>query len=102
MEVALTAEMLGGERITELGLANAVVPADQLDAAVEAVVQRIAGGPPMALSMTKRMLGNATTSSLLQALEAEAVAQNVNLGTKDMAEAMRAFAEKRPPEFRGE
>ena len=102
MEVALTAEMLGGERIKELGLANAVVPADELDAVVDAVVRRIAGGPPMALSMTKRMLENSATSSLLQALEAEAVAQNVNLGTKDMAEAMRAFAEKRPPEFRGE
>jgi enoyl-CoA hydratase/carnithine racemase len=99
---ALTAEMMGGERIAELGLANAVVAADQLDEVVDAVVQRIAGGPPMALSMTKRMLENSTTSSLLQALEAEAVAQNVNLGTKDMAEAMRAFAEKRPPEFRGE
>jgi len=56
----------------------------------------------MALSMTKRMLENSTTSSLLQALEAEAVAQNVNLGTKDTAEAMRAFAEKRRPAFRGE
>jgi 2-(1,2-epoxy-1,2-dihydrophenyl)acetyl-CoA isomerase len=100
-EVALTAEMLGGARIAELGLANAVVPADELDAVVDAVVQRIAGGPPMALSMTKRMLENSVNSSLLQALEAEAVAQNVNLGTKDMAEAMRAFAEKRPPEFQG-
>jgi 2-(1,2-epoxy-1,2-dihydrophenyl)acetyl-CoA isomerase len=78
------------------------VPADELDEVVDAVVQRIAAGPPMALSMTKRMLENSATSSLLQALEAEAVAQNVNLGTKDMAEAMRAFAEKRPPEFRGE
>ena len=42
MEVALTAEMLGGERIKELGLANAVVPADELDEVVDAVVQRIA------------------------------------------------------------
>ena len=66
------------------------------------MVQRIAGGPPIALSMTKRMLENAATSSLLQALETEAIAQNVNLDTKDMAEAMTAFAEKRPPEFRGE
>jgi 2-(1,2-epoxy-1,2-dihydrophenyl)acetyl-CoA isomerase len=102
MEVGLTAEMLGAERIKELGLANAVVPDDELDAVVDDVVQRVAAGPPMALSMTKRMLENSVTSSLLQALEAEAVAQNVNLGTKDMAEAMRAFAEKRRPEFRGE
>jgi enoyl-CoA hydratase/carnithine racemase len=51
--------------------------------------------------MTKRMLDNAANASLIQALETEAIAQNVNLGTSDMAEAMRAFAEKRPPVFHG-
>jgi enoyl-CoA hydratase/carnithine racemase len=101
-EIALTAEMLHAERIERFGLANAVVPVDELDAVVGAVVQRIAGGPPIALSMTKRMLENAATSSLLQALETEAIAQNVNLNTKDMAEAMKAYAQKRTPEFRGE
>ncbi len=47
------------------------------------------------------MLDNAATSSLMQALEAEAVAQNVNLGTKDLVEALTAFAQKRPPVFEG-
>jgi enoyl-CoA hydratase/carnithine racemase len=47
------------------------------------------------------MLDNAATSSLVQALETEAIAQNVNLGTTDMAEAMTAFAEKRTPAFNG-
>ena len=79
-----------------------MVPVDELDAVVDQVVQRIAGGPPIALSMTKRMLDNAATSSLLQSLETEAIAQNVNLNTRDMAEAMTAYAQKRPPEFRGE
>ena len=100
-EVALTAEMMDADRIAELGLANAVVPADELDSAVDKVAQRIVGGPPMALSMTKRMLDHAAASSLVQALETEAIAQNVNLGTSDMAEALRAFQEKRPPVFRG-
>jgi enoyl-CoA hydratase/carnithine racemase len=100
-QVALTAEMLSADRIRELGFANAVVPHDELDATVAAVAQRIAAGPPIALSMTKRMLDNAATSSLVQALETEAIAQNVNLGTTDMAEAMTAFAETRTPAFNG-
>lgn len=100
-ELALTAEMMGAARAAELGFVNAVFPAAELDAAVAAVVERIAAGPPIALSMTKRMLDHAAASSLAQALETEAIAQNVNLGTRDMAEAFAAFREKRAPEFRG-
>ncbi len=100
-ELAFTAEMMTAERADQLGLVNAVVPAGDLDAAVAEMAERIAGGPPIALSMTKRMLDNAAQSSLIHALEAEAVAQNVNLGTKDMMEALTAFAQKRPPVFHG-
>jgi 2-(1,2-epoxy-1,2-dihydrophenyl)acetyl-CoA isomerase len=100
-ELALTAEMMDAARAAELGFVNAVHPAHELDAAVGAVVERIAAGPPMALSMTKRMLDAASAASLGQALESEAVAQNVNLGTQDMKEAFKAFREKRKPEFQG-
>jgi len=100
-EIAFTAEMMDAARIREIGLANGVVPADQLDEVVGGVARRIVDGPPIALSMTKRMLDNAATSSLVQALETEAIAQNVNLGTSDLFEALKAFAEKRPPQFKG-
>lgn len=100
-EVALTAEMMHAPRIAELGLANAVVPVAELDEVVAGVAKRIVDGPPMALSMTKRMLDNVGTSSLIQALETEAIAQNVNLGTSDLVEALTAFGEKRPPVFQG-
>jgi 2-(1,2-epoxy-1,2-dihydrophenyl)acetyl-CoA isomerase len=100
-ELSLTAEMLTAARADEMGFVNAVVPADELDAAVETVVERIASGPPIALSMTKRMLDNAASSSLAGALETEAIAQNVNLKSKDILEAFTAFREKRPPEFKG-
>jgi 2-(1,2-epoxy-1,2-dihydrophenyl)acetyl-CoA isomerase len=82
-EVAFTAEMLDAARIERLGLANAVVAVGDLDDVVDGVARRIVAGPPMALSMTKRMLDNAATSSLVQALETEAIAQNVNLATSD-------------------
>jgi 2-(1,2-epoxy-1,2-dihydrophenyl)acetyl-CoA isomerase len=100
-ELALTAEMLTADRAQALGFVNAVVPAGELDAAVDKLVERIAAGPPMALSMTKRMLDNAASTSLAGALETEAIAQNVNLKSKDIIEAFTAFREKRAPEFKG-
>ncbi len=100
-ELAFTAEMMDARRADELGFVNAVVPADDLDATVAALAERIAAGPPIALSMTKRMIDNAAGASLIQALETEALAQNVNLGTADMIEAFTAFSEKRPPVFKG-
>jgi len=100
-EVALTAEMMDATRIAAIGIANGVVPAAELDEVVARIATRIADGPPIALSMTKRMLDNAATSSLVQTLETEAIAQNVNLGTADLVEALTAFAQKRPPSFEG-
>jgi len=99
-ELAYTARMLSGAEAHELGLVNAVVPAAELDDAVRAVVETIADGPPIALSMTKRELDNASISSLAQALETEALAQNANVHTEDMQEAMIAYMERRPPVFK--
>jgi len=100
-ELAFTAAMISGARALELGLVNAAVPAAELDAAVDTVVAAIAAGPPIALSMTKRELDNAASGSLAQALEAESLAQNVNVHTDDLREALTAYAERRPPEFKG-
>jgi enoyl-CoA hydratase/carnithine racemase len=100
-EIALTAEMMSAARADQLGFINGMVPAAELDAKVAEVANRIAAGPPIALSITKRMLTNAANSSLASALETETLAQNVNVGTQDMQEAMLAFHEKRTPVFRG-
>jgi enoyl-CoA hydratase/carnithine racemase len=101
-EIALTAEMIPAARAYEhYRLVNEVVPTDELDARVAEVAATIAAGPPLALSMTKRQIDNAGSSSLLQSLEVETLAQNVNIHTRDMQEAFMAFFEKRPPHFEG-
>ncbi len=100
-ELAFTGRIVSGAEAHQLGLVNAVVPAGDLDAAVREVVGSIAAGPPMALSMTKRELDNAATSSLAQALEAEALAQSLNAGSEDMREALAAYVERRPAIFKG-
>jgi enoyl-CoA hydratase/carnithine racemase len=100
-ELAFTSAMINGERAVSLGLANAVVPVADLDTEVAAVVAAVVAGPPIALSMTKRQLDKAASCSLAQALESEALAQNVNIHTDDLQEAFAAFAERRAPVFEG-
>jgi 2-(1,2-epoxy-1,2-dihydrophenyl)acetyl-CoA isomerase len=100
-EMALTARMVSGPEADALGLVNRVVAPDELDAAVAELAAAVAAGPPLALSMTKRELDHAGSSSLVQALETEALAQSVNVGTEDIREALTAYVERRPPEFKG-
>jgi len=100
-ELALIADIISAKEAAELGLVNRVVAASQLDAFVGDWADRLAAGPPLALSMTKRLLGNSFSMTMDEALEAEGMAQSINQGTEDTAEAIRAFFEKREPKFEG-
>lgn len=100
-ELVLLAEILSADEALSMGLVNRVVPEDQLDAVVTGWTEKLLAGPPLALSMSKVLLNNSFEMSLDQALESEAQAQSVNSASADAREAMRAFVEKRPPEFAG-
>jgi enoyl-CoA hydratase/carnithine racemase len=100
-ELSLLGDIITAAEAERIGLVSRVVPRSDLDATVTELAMRLAGGPPLALSMTKRLLDNSDQLTLAQALEAEAQAQIVNFGTQDTAEAMAAFAEGREPRFRG-
>ncbi len=100
-ELALLADVIPAAEAERLGLVTRVVPFDDLDATVEDISRRLAAGPPLALSSTKRLLDQSFETSLSQALEAEAQAQAVNMSSQDTAEAMAAFVDKREPTFEG-
>src|SRR6266545_7583226 len=100
-ELAFFADIVSAKEAAELGLVNRVLPASQLDAFVADWANRLASGPPLALSMTKRLLTNSFSMTMDEALDAEGMAQTVNSGTEDSPEAIRAFMEKREPKFKG-
>jgi enoyl-CoA hydratase/carnithine racemase len=100
-ELAFFADIISAKEAAEMGLVNRVVPASELDAFVGDWADRLAAGPPLALSMTKRLLTNSFSMTMDEALEAEGLAQSVNSGTEDAPEAIRAFLEKREPKFKG-
>ncbi len=100
-ELAYFAEILSAAEAADFGLVNRVVPADELDAFVDDWASRLAAGPPLAYSLSKRMLNNSTHVTLAQALEDEARSQSITLASSDTADAFKAFVEKREPHFRG-
>jgi enoyl-CoA hydratase/carnithine racemase len=100
-ELAFLADIISAKEAAELGLVNRVLPPGELDAFVTDWADRLAAGPPIALSLTKRLLTNSFSVTMDEALEAEGMAQSVNTATEDTAEAIRAFMEKREPRFKG-
>lgn len=98
-ELALLAEPLSAEQAEAIGLVNRVVDADELDPVVAGWAEQLAAGPPHALSLTKALLNDSFGSTLEQALEAEGLAQTINLTGAESREALAAFRERRPPAF---
>jgi enoyl-CoA hydratase/carnithine racemase len=101
-ELAFLAEVIDAAEAERIGIVNRIVPADELDAAVDTVVARLLQMAPIALAQTKHLLDQAFTVTFAEAVEAEAAAQVVNLSSDDAKEAVRAFMEKRNPRFLGE
>jgi 2-(1,2-epoxy-1,2-dihydrophenyl)acetyl-CoA isomerase len=99
-EIALFGGMWSAEEASAIGLVNRV-PVDELDAFVDDWVTTLAAGPPLALSMSKTLLNASSMASMEQAVEDEARCQALNFSTKDTAEAIAAFTEKREPSFVG-
>ncbi|MFZ9230588.1 MAG: enoyl-CoA hydratase/isomerase family protein [Ilumatobacteraceae bacterium] len=100
-ELAFFADILSAEEADRFGLLNRVVPDAQLDAFVAEWCERLLALPPIALAQSKRMLNNAMQVTMEEALDDEGIAQSVNFSTKDTAEAISAWMQKRTPTFKG-
>jgi 2-(1,2-epoxy-1,2-dihydrophenyl)acetyl-CoA isomerase len=100
-ELCFTARKIDAAEALSLGIANRVVPADQLMSAATSLAQEIAAGPPTALAMIKTLLNKSSNSSLEQMLEYEGYAQTLAYTTPEHREGVAAFREKRAPDFRG-
>lgn len=102
MRMALLGEGLTGREAYDAGLVSHVAPDAEHSGVVEDLVRRVAAGAPLAHAATKKAVNAATVGHLEEALARERSGQSVLLRTADAAEGMRAFAERRRPEFRGE
>ena len=101
-ELLFTGRSFGAEEGERWGFWNRLVAPGALAGEAAALAASLAEGPSFAHGMTKAQLNAEWDMGLDQAIEAEAQAQAICMGTRDFRRAYEAFAEKRSPVFEGD
>lgn len=101
LELMLLSEPVDAGTMHALGVVNRVVPAAELEPETRRIVARLATGPTLAYAATKRLANQAFNNSLAAQLDEEARAFARCAATRDFAEGVTAFVEKRKPVFKG-
>jgi enoyl-CoA hydratase len=100
LELALTGDTIDAARARDIGLINAVVPADEVVATAVALGERIAANGPLGLAATKELVRLSITDPVA-ARDRLAHWQGVVFSSEDAMEGATAFIEKRDPVWRG-
>lgn len=100
-ELAFSGRVVPADEALRLGLAEYVVPREELQAKAEALAADFAAGPTFALGLAKKLFDAAVGPSLDDFLALESLVQPQLHETEDHAEGVAAFKEKRKPNFVG-
>jgi enoyl-CoA hydratase/carnithine racemase len=97
----LTGDLIPAEEALRVGLVQRVYPSADLDTEVEGIAQRIAKSAPIAAELAKHLVRISQSTSLDVGLAYENDTFTYCFTTEDSSEGREAFAQKRPPNFRG-
>lgn len=100
-ELLLTGKIFDAKEAKELGLINDVVPADEFDEKVAEFALKLASGPPKAIASTKKLINEGYLNDFKTQLEKERKNQIQISLTEDFKEGVKAFLEKRAPNYEG-
>jgi E-phenylitaconyl-CoA hydratase len=101
LELMFTGDHMSAQDAYRLGLVNHVVPADQVLAKAEEIAGRICANAPLSVRAIKEAAYRGLDSTLEEGLRTEALLAKAIGYTDDSREGPRAFAEKRPPVWKG-
>jgi enoyl-CoA hydratase/carnithine racemase len=100
-ELILLGDTIDAERALQIGLANQVVPDQDLEAAAERLAARLAAQPPLAIRGARQAIDTAWYSDPEESFRIAIEAQLRCLESEDFKEARQALAEGRTPQWRG-
>ncbi len=100
-ELMLSADKLSAEEALNLGIINKIVGEEDLMKEAVALAEKLAAGPTKAFGLTKRAVNRAVFDDLEELLEYEASLQEIAGRSDDFAEGVKAFVEKRTPQYTG-
>jgi enoyl-CoA hydratase/carnithine racemase len=101
LEMMITGESVGPDEALRLGLVNKLFPANKLLEETEAYARKVASGATLAIAAIKRAVYDGIQMPLSDALAYERELIAPLFDTEDAAEGFKAFAEKRPPVYKG-
>lgn len=102
MEMLLTGDMIDAEEALRTGLVTRVIEIERLDDFVDQMARRVANSAPIAAQLAKHLVRISQSTSLEVGLAYENDSFTYCFTTEDSHEGRQAFAEKRPPHFRGQ
>jgi enoyl-CoA hydratase len=100
-QLLFTGDMIDAQEALRIGLVNQVVSAGELLNYVKGIAKRIMSGGQIAVKMCKLAVNEGMQTDIDRAMTIEADMFGLCFSTLDQKEGMKAFAEKRPPKFRG-
>jgi 2-(1,2-epoxy-1,2-dihydrophenyl)acetyl-CoA isomerase len=100
-ELIFTGRIIDAQEAERIGMVNRVVPPESLQEETKKTALEIANGPTLALGIAKRILNQSFETDLETILRLENSHQSLLRKAEDHREGVRAFFEKRKPEFKG-
>jgi 2-(1,2-epoxy-1,2-dihydrophenyl)acetyl-CoA isomerase len=100
-ELMFTGETIDAKEAERIGLVSRVIPMGEFETIVDSLAKKLAKGPPRSLSLIKKILNWGQQSDLKTVMELEYLAQGICRETEDHKEGLKAFKEKREPNFTG-
>ena len=101
LELSFTGDIIDAREAERIRLVSRVVPPEELMSRARELAQKIASGPPISVELVKKVMWEKIRNQLREQLLFESYAQNICRTTQDQKEAVKAFMEKREPQFKG-